>query len=65
MSISLGKDMHLYLSLWFELGDIHCELKMDKQGLQAGETGKNKAKTKPRYESRKMVLKLQLGSKLE
>ena len=50
---------------------------MDKQDLQAGKVddripilqldpgAKNKTKTKPRHKSRKMVLKVELGSKLD
>ena len=47
---------HIVISPCFELGSIHCELKMDRQSLQAGESwwhnsmvSGTKAKTKPRY----------------
>ena len=47
---------------------------MDKQGLQAGKSwwhnsnrfrNKAKSKIKPRYKSRKMTSKLELGSRLD
>ena len=50
-----------------------CELKRDKQGLQAGKVNdripvdpgaKIKTETKPKYVPRKMVLKLKLDSRL-
>ena len=37
-TVSLYGKGHVIRSLWFELGSIHCELKMDKQGFQAGES---------------------------
>ena len=50
--------------VWNGKHSFHCELKMNKQGgripVDSGEK-----KTKPRHESRKMVLKLELGSILD
>ena len=58
------------LTLWFVWISIHCELKIYKLGrvdnripiLQLDPGATSKTKAKPRYESRKMVLKLELGS---
>ena len=34
----MGKDLWLHILLWLVLGNIHCELKIDKQGLQDGKS---------------------------
>ena len=52
------------MPFWFELGSIHFVEKVDHR-IPVDPGAKNKTKTIPRYESRKMVLKLELGSRLD